>query len=92
MRRADGRGFLMGCHEPLAGVLGQCTRLARSGLVRTEHAGGHFDMLQALLWMGWRAATLSRGCHKVRETWWDEGRCAETISAGRRMGGTSWDG
>ena len=35
MGRADGRGVLMGCHEPLAGVVGQCTRLAGSGLVRT---------------------------------------------------------
>ena len=25
MGRADGRGVLMGCHEPLAGVLGRCT-------------------------------------------------------------------
>jgi hypothetical protein len=24
------------------------------------HAGGRFEMLQALLWMGWRAAKLSR--------------------------------
>ena len=38
MRRADGRGVLMGCNEPLAGVLGRCTRLAGSGLVRTGHA------------------------------------------------------
>ena len=69
-------------------VLGQCTRLARFGLVRSEHVGGHFEMLQALLGMGWRAATLSRGCHQRRETWWDRARCAATIYARRRRVGT----
>ena len=88
MGRADGRGVLMGCHEPLAGGGGQCTRLARSGPREPGHASGHFEMLQALLWMGWRAAKLSRGCHKRRETWWDRGRCAATISARRREWGT----
>ena len=83
MGRADGRGVLMGCHEPLAGVLGRCTRLAGSGLVRTGHAGGHFEMLQALPWMGWRAATLSRGRHQRRETRWDRGgmRCDEPCTS-----------
>ena len=38
------------------------------------------------LWVGWRAARLSRSCHKRRETWWDGVRYAETISAGRRDG------
>jgi hypothetical protein len=40
-----------------------------------------------LLLVGWRAATLSRSCHKRRETRWDGGRYVETISAGRRDGG-----
>ena len=39
-------------------------------------------------WAG-RAATLSRSCHKRCETWWDAGRYVETVSAGRREGGTS---
>ncbi len=39
-----------------------------------------------LLLVGWRAARLSRSCHKWRETWWDGGRYVETISAGRREG------
>jgi hypothetical protein len=42
-----------------------------------------------LLLVGWRAATLSRSCHKRCETWWDAGRYVETVSAGRREGGTS---
>ena len=96
MGRADGRGVLMGCHEPLAGVLGRCTRLAGSGLVRTGHAGGHFEMLQALPWMGWRAARLSRGCHQRRETRWDRGemRCDElcTFGGSRDVGGTGGQG
>jgi hypothetical protein len=89
--RADGRAVVMGCDEPLAGVLGSALE-ARSGLVRTGHAGGRFEMLQALLWMGWRAVTLSRGCHKRRETWWDRGGCAETIYARRREWGRWWNG
>jgi hypothetical protein len=84
MGRADGRGFLMGCHEPLAGGVGAVHSI--SGLVWCEpgRAGGHFEMLQALRWMGWRAATLSRGGHQRRETWWDGGGCAETSYARRR--------
>jgi len=39
-----------------------------------------------LLWVGWRAARLSRSCHKWCETWWDAGGYVETISAGRREG------
>src|SRR6185312_13914001 len=39
-----------------------------------------------LLWVGWRAATLSHSCHKRCETWWDAGRDVETVSAGRREG------
>jgi len=56
------------------------------GLVWCEprHAGGHVEMLQALPWLGWRAARLSRGCHQPRETWWYRGRCAATIYARRR--------
>jgi len=74
----------MGCQEPLAGGVGQSTRWAGSGLVRTEHAGGHFEIgPQALLWMGWRAATLSRGCYKRRETLVGPGqmRCDELCTA-----------
>ena len=56
------------------------------GLVWCEprHVGGHVEMLQALPWLGWRAARLSRGCHQPRETWWYRGRCAATIYARRR--------
>ena len=38
---------------------------------------------------GWAGGQrrLSRSCHKRRETWWDGGRCAETISADQREGG-----
>ena len=39
-----------------------------------------------LLLVGWRAARLSRSCHKRRETWWDGGRYVETIFAGQREG------
>jgi len=54
MGRADARGFLMGCHEPLAGCWGSA--LDWRGLLwcRPGRAGGHFEMLQALRWIGWR--------------------------------------
>jgi hypothetical protein len=42
--------------------------------------------------MGWRAARLSRGWHKRRETWWDRGGCAATSYARRREEGRWWDG
>src|SRR6476661_8913172 len=76
-------------------VVGQCAGFAGSGLVRTRHAGGHVEMLQALPWLGWRAARLSRGCHQRRETWWYRGRCAATIYARRReyaRWGSGWNG
>ena len=65
---------------------------AGSGLVQIGLAGGHFEMLAGLLLVGWGAATLSRGCHKWCETWWDGGRYVETIAAGRREGRDEWDG
>ena len=75
-----------GCREGLPRAAGARSwgsegGLARSDVVRTGLAGGHFEMLQALLKMGWRAATLSRGCHKWRETCWDPGGYVETIDA-----------
>ena len=86
----------MDCHEPLRGVLGQCTRLARFGLVRSEHVGGHFEMLQALLGMGWRAATLSRGCHTAARNVVGPGemRCDDLCTCGgsRDVGGTGGKG
>ena len=77
---------VMGCDEPLARGGGAVERVwpglvwCKSGLP----AG--ISRCAGLLWVGWRAATLSRSCHKRRETWWDGGRYVETISAGQREG------
>ena len=76
----------MGCDEPLArggGAVAEGWRglvWCKSGLL----AG--ISRCAGLLLVGWRAARLSRSCHKRRETWWDAGRYVETISAGRREG------
>jgi hypothetical protein len=80
------RAVVMGRSEPLAGVVGRCTRLARPGSGADWACRRAFRDASGLLWIGWRASTLSRGCHKRCGTWWDGGRCAETISAGRREG------
>ena len=84
--RADGRGVVMRCDEPLArrwwGKAHDWSGLVwcKSGLP----AG--ISRWSGLLLVGWRAARLSRSCHKRRETWWDGGRYVETISACRREG------
>jgi hypothetical protein len=67
-------------------VVGQWRGLARSGLVQTEQASGHFAMLRVCCWWAGGLAALSHACHKRCETWWDGGRYVETISAGRRDG------
>ena len=66
-------------------VVGQWRGLARTGLAQIGLGGGHFEM-RSLLFVGWRAARLSRSCHKRCETRWDGGRYVETICAGRREG------
>jgi hypothetical protein len=66
------------------GGAGRDLRHVGCGLVQTGQPAGISG--SGLLLVGWRAATLSRSCHKRRETWWDAGRYVETISAGRREG------
>ena len=96
MGRADGRGVLMGCHEPLAGVLGRCTRLAGSGLVRTGHAGGHFGMLQAFAMDGLAGcdvvAGLSPAARNAVGPWGDALRRAMHVRGSRDVGGTGGQG
>ena len=67
-------------------VVGHGTRLERSGLVHIGFAGGHFEMRRFAVWWAGGLRRLSHACHKWRETWWDAGRCIETIAAGRREG------
>ena len=69
------------------GVAGQVVTFDMSGLVwcKPGRLAG-ISGCAGFLWVGWRAARLSRSCHKRRETWWDGVRYAETISAGRRDG------
>jgi len=67
-------------------VVGQWRGLARSGLVQIGLAGGHFEIRRfAVGGLGGL-----RRCHGVvtsgAKTWWDGGRCTETIDAGR------WEG
>ena len=45
-------------------MVGQCTGLARSGLVQTGQAGGHFEMLQVCCWSAGGPRRLSHACHK----------------------------
>ena len=76
----EGRDVLMGCHEPPALSAVAVRSIGGSGSVAHRgRAGGHVETLQAVPWLGWRAARLSRGCHHRRETWWDRGemRCDE---------------
>jgi hypothetical protein len=90
--RRDGACRWKGCPDGLPGAAGGgCWggALDWRGLVWCEpgHAGGHFGMLQALRWMGWRAARLSRGCHRGAK------RCGTGGDALRRAmhGGGSGD-
>src|SRR6478736_4124691 len=95
MGRADARGFLMGCHEPLAGCWGSA--LDWRGLLwcRPGRAGGHFEMLQALRWIGWRGCDVVARWSQRRETWWDRGdalRRAMHVGGRRDVGGTGGKG
>ena len=84
-------GVVMGCREPHRGVVGAVARVGavRFGCKLGKPAG--ISTCWGLLLVGRRAATLSRSCHKRRETWWDAGRYVKTIGAGQRGGGTIWD-
>ena len=84
----------MGRSEPLAGVVGRCTRLARpgSGDANIGFAGGHFGMLQVCCgWAGGR-----RGCHRVvtsgAKRGGTEGDTLRRFMQVGGRGGTSWDG
>ena len=83
---ADGRAVVMGCDEPLARGGGAVAEDWRGLVWCTSGLPAGISGCSGLLLVGWRAATLSRSCHKWCETWWDAGRYAETISAGRREG------
>ena len=84
--RADGRGVVMICDEPLARGGG-----ARH-TIRAVFFGAHrvcrraFRDAQVCCWWAGGPRRLSHACHKWCETWWDAGRYVETISAGRREG------
>ena len=86
VERADGRGVVMGCDEPLARGGGAVARVGAVWFGANRVCRRAFRDAAGLLVVAWRAATLSRGCHKRRETWWDGGRYVETISAGQREG------
>jgi len=85
--RADGgRAVVTVCDEPLARGGGVAAR-GRSGLVWCKSGlPAGISTWSGLLLVGWRAARLSRSCHKRCETWWDAGGYVETVSAGRREG------
>ena len=77
---------VMGCDEPLARGGGAGER-GRPGLVWGKSGlPAGISRWSGLLLVGWRAATLSRSCHKRCETWWDAGGYGETVCAGR------WEG
>src|SRR6478672_6989234 len=79
-------GVVMRCDEPLARGGGAVERGWRGLVWRKSGLPAGISRCAGLLFVGWRAATLSRSCHKRRETRWDGGRYVETISAGRREG------
>jgi hypothetical protein len=87
-RRGDVRmeGVVMGCREPEPRGSGAVAGDWRGLVWCTSVVPVGISGWPGLLVVGWRAAALSRSCHKWRETWWDAGRCAETISARR------WEG
>ena len=67
---ADGRGVVMGCYERPARGGGGGSGEGRRGRVWCNSvllAG--ISRCAGLLLVGWRAVTLSRSCHKRRETW-----------------------
>ena len=81
-----GRAVVTVCDEPLARGGGAVER-GWPGLVWcTSVVPAGISRWSSLLVLGWRAATLSRSCHKWRETWWDAGGYVETVSACQREG------
>jgi hypothetical protein len=62
------------------GGAGHDPRHVGSGLVQTGQLAGISDA-QVCCWWAGGPRRLSHACHKSCETWWDGGRCAETISA-----------
>ena len=84
--RADGRGVVMGCDGPLACGGGAVERVGAVWFGAHRVCRRAFRDGQVCCGWGGGLAALSRGCHKRRGTWWDGGRCAETISAAQREG------
>jgi hypothetical protein len=76
----------MGCDEPLARGSGARHTIGAVWFGANRVCRRAFRDGRGLLWVGWRAARLSRSCHKRRETWWDAGGYVETISACQREG------
>jgi hypothetical protein len=85
--RADGgRAVVTGCDEPLARGGGAVER-GWPGLVWCKSGlPAGISRCQVCCWWAGGPRRLSHACHKWRETWWDAGRYAETIDAGRREG------
>jgi hypothetical protein len=86
MGRADGRGVLMGCHEPLAGGVGAVHSIGGVWFGAHRACRRAFRDAQVCCWWAGGQRRLSHACHKWCETGWDGGRYIETISAGRREG------
>ncbi len=85
-RAEGGRAVVTVCDEPLARGGGAVAE-GWPGLVWCKSGlPAGISRCSGLLLVGWRAARLSRSCHKRCETWWDAGGYVETISAGRREG------
>ena len=76
----------MGCDEPLARGSGARHTIGAVWFGGNRVCRRAFRDGRGLLWVGWRAARLSRSCHKWCETWWDAGGYGETVCAGR------WEG
>ena len=84
--RADGRAVVMGCDEPLARGGGAGHTIGAVWFGANRACRRAFRDAQVCCWWAGGPRRLSRSCHKRRETWWDGGRCAETISADQREG------
>ena len=76
----------MGCDERLACGGGAVHPIGGGWFWGNSGLVAGMSRWPGLLLVGWRAAMLSRSCHKWCETWWDAGGYVETISAGR------WEG
>ena len=83
---------VMGCDEPLARGGGAVERGWRGLVWCKSGLPAGISRCSGLLLVGWRAATLSRSCHKRRETWWDEGDTLRRFLQVGGRGGTGWDG